>query len=361
MRVGFLVSGSLNNLTGGYIYDSQIVDYFQKNGHRVKVIQLPGRSYLDRLLHSPTLVFSRDLDISSLDILLEDELDHPALIFLNRKLKGQVLFPIVTIVHNLHCCELRSNWQNQLYRRVEEYYLKSVDGFIFNSVATRKAVEKLVGTSKPAVIANPCGDRLPVQISESEVAKRAMGSGPLRILFLGNLFRNKSLHILLSALAELPREDYFLTVIGDLSMDRPYVRAIEEQIRKQEIIHNVALTGPLNGSELAAKIKEHQVLAVPSFYEGYGIAYLEGMRYGLPAIGTTAGGAVEIITHGRDGFLIPPGDTRALTQLLNELNQNRDLLKSMSLNAYRRFSDHPSWQETGEKILDFLLSLTLKA
>jgi len=98
-------------------------------------------------------------------------------------------------------------------------------------------------------------------------------------------------------------------------------------------------------------------LAVPSFYEGYGIAYLEGMGCGLPAIGTTAGGAMEIIDHGINGFLIPPGDSNALSRYLNELNQDRERLKSMSLAAYRRFNAHPTWQASCEKILDFLVSL----
>ena len=155
----FLISGSLDTLTGGYIYDRQLVDYFRQNGHQVEIIQLPGRSYFDRLLHSPALPLSAELKHLSADILLEDELDHPALIFFNRSIKSQVNCPIISIVHNLHCCELREKWKNNLYRRIEKYYLMSVDGFIFNSRTTRQVVENLVGTAKPSVIANPCGNR----------------------------------------------------------------------------------------------------------------------------------------------------------------------------------------------------------
>jgi glycosyltransferase involved in cell wall biosynthesis len=351
-----LISGSLNTLTGGYIYDRQLVDYLRQKGHHVEVIELPFRNYLDRLLHSPIASF-RELKSSPVDILLEDELDHPALIYFNRKLRRQAIYPVVSIVHNLHCSEFRASWQNRLYRQIEKYYLMSVDGFIFNSLATQQAVEKLIETHKPAVIANPCGDRLPVQISEKEIAERAMMSGPLRILFLGNLFRNKSLHVLLAALADLPRSKYYLTVVGDLTMDKLYVKEIREQIRKHNLNKDVSLTGPLNNGELTARLKENQVLAVPSFYEGYGIAYLEGMGCGLPAIGTTSGGATEIINHGINGFLIPPGDRRALSRYLNELNQDRERLKSMSLKALQLFKTHPTWQATCEKILAFLLSL----
>ena len=44
-------------------------------------------------------------------------------------------------------------------------------------------------------------------------------------------------------------------------------------------------------------------MVVPSSYEGYGIVYREGMAFGLPAIGTTSGGASEIITDGENGYL----------------------------------------------------------
>jgi len=348
----------MDTLTGGYIYDRQLVQYFRHNGHQVDVIRLPGRSYLNRLLHASSLVLSRELNHLSADIVLEDELDHPALFFFNRILKKRASRPVVSIVHNLHSRELRAKWQNQLYRQVEKYYLFSVDGFVFNSHATRQSVENLIGSIRPSITANPCGNRLPAQISESEIVERAMRPGPLRTVFLGNLFRNKCLHVLLAALGQLSENSYYLTVVGDLTMDKPYVKTIKEQIKELNLDRKVSFTGPLNNAELAATLKENQVLAVPSFYEGYGIAYLEGMGCGLPAIGTSAGGAGEIITHGKDGFLIPPGDSQALSGYLNELNQNRDRLAAMSLAAYQRFNSHPTWQTSCDRILDFLLSLT---
>ena len=102
----------------------------------------------------------------------------------------------------------------------------------------------------------------------------------------------------------------------------------------------------------------HHLLAVPSTYEGYGIVYLEGMGFGLPAVATTAGAAGEIITHGVDGFLVPPGDAPALAQCLRCLAGDRPLLTALSLAARRRYLAQPTWEQTAGQIRDFLLAQT---
>ncbi len=122
----------------------------------------------------------------------------------------------------------------------------------------------------------------------------------------------------------------------------------------------VQLLGPLPAQALAACLRSHHLLVVPSTYEGYGIVYLEGMGFGLPAIGTTAGAADEIITHEGDGFLIAPGDVAALAQYLERLARDRALLQGMSLAARRRYLVQPTWEQTAGQIRAFLLTQAQK-
>ncbi|HTP01099.1 MAG TPA: glycosyltransferase family 4 protein, partial [Anaerolineales bacterium] len=99
------------------------------------------------------------------------------------------------------------------------------------------------------------------------------------------------------------------------------------------------------------------VLVVPSYWEGFGIAYLEGMAFGLPAIGTTAGAIPQMISHGVNGFLISPGDSAALADLLQRLASDRDLLDRMSLNALQYFASCPTWAQSADLVRDFLMRL----
>jgi glycosyltransferase involved in cell wall biosynthesis len=89
--------------------------------------------------------------------------------------------------------------------------------------------------------------------------------------------------------------------------------------------------GSLNNQPLIEKLGNAHVLVVPSSYEGFGIVYLEGMCFGLPAIGTTAGAAGEIIEHGKTGYLIEPNDSQSLANHLAQLASDRDLLTQLSL------------------------------
>jgi glycosyltransferase involved in cell wall biosynthesis len=103
-------------------------------------------------------------------------------------------------------------------------------------------------------------------------------------------------------------------------------------------------------------LKRSHLLVVPSSYEGYGIVYLEGMGFSLPAIGTTDGAAREIISDGLDGFLIEPGDSGLLASRLRVLNEKREMLVRMSLAARDRYLRQPKWGQMAGDVRKFLLS-----
>jgi glycosyltransferase involved in cell wall biosynthesis len=98
-------------------------------------------------------------------------------------------------------------------------------------------------------------------------------------------------------------------------------------------------------------------MVVPSSYEGYGVVYVEGMGFGLPAIGTTAGAAQEIITHGEDGFLAQPDDSAAVAHALRVLITDRERLAQMGQAARRRYQAQPGWAHTCAQIREFLVRI----
>ena len=66
------------------------------------------------------------------------------------------------------------------------------------------------------------------------------------------------------------------------------------------------------------------------------------MQFGLPAIAGTIGAAKEIITHGGNGFFVPPGNPEALAHMHKLLIRDRELLLKMSLAAASGRRGHPT-------------------
>jgi glycosyltransferase involved in cell wall biosynthesis len=350
MKIGFLIYGSLDILSGGYLYDRKLVEYLRAQGDTVEIISLPWRNYAAHLSDNFTFKLP-----ARLDILIQDELNHPSIIAAN---SGKHPYPIISLVHHLRRSELRPKWQNDLYRVVEKKYLQSVDGFIFNSNTTKGVVNSLIGKSRPSVVAYPPTDRFGDAISEEEIKARASQS-PLRILFLGNIIERKGLHTLLQVLfiIHAKRSSFILDIVGSLTTESNYAKRMQDFVTDKNLSSIVHFHGALDNEPLKQKLRQAHVLIVPSSYEGFGIVYLEGMAFGLPAIGTTAGAAGEIIEYGKTGFLINPNDSESLAMYISRLAIDRNLLTELSLNARKRYIQQPSWNETAGQIRAFLQSM----
>jgi glycosyltransferase involved in cell wall biosynthesis len=356
MRVGLVIYGSLDFPSGGFLYDRMLVRALQRAGDTVDVISLPWEGYAKCLMHR----FNRRLCARILDwrgdILVQDELVHPSLFVLNSALRRTHSIPIVSIVHHLRASEPAGGAPRVLVRAVERAYLRTVDGFVFNSGATRRAVQDLEGGGRPGVVVQPAGDRLGCPVSGDEAALRAGSPGPLQVLFVGNLIPRKGLLTLLEALAAMALDTWRLCVIGSRAADPAHAREVDRFVKERGLRGNVRVEDHVDDRMLADELRAHHVLAVPSWYEGFGIVYLEAMGYGVVPVGTRAGGAAEIVEDGIGGFLVPPGDPPALSAVLHRLAADRAFLGSCARAARNRFAAFPGWEAQMERIVAFLRS-----
>ena len=352
MRVGLVIYGPLSTMSGGFMYDRKIVKHLRESGDEVEVISLPWYSYPRLLTHNFSKDLQRKIRGLELDVLLQDELNHPSLFRLNRSLRG---IPKVSIVHHLRSKESHPRWAMPFYRWVETRYLESVNAFIFNSRTTRRDVAEALGDMRGHVIAYPGGDRLKPDITAQKVVERASGAGPLRLLFIGNLMPRKGLHTLVDALA-ISGPGWRLDVVGS-DAEPGYATRIERLVSEKGLSERVKFRGVLDDDALKSILEESHVLAVPSSYEGFGIVYMEGMGFGLPALATTSGAASETIKHGMNGLLIARDDVAGLAQHIMRLIQDRALLAEMGQAALTTYKDHPTWEQSAETVRQFLLEI----
>ncbi len=358
MRIGFIIHGCLDTLTGGYLYDRIVIQGLEERGHEVEVISLPAGTYLRRLWLAFSQVLYRRLLAGKFDILIEDELCHPSLFLVNRRLRRHPDRPLlVALVHHLLCNEPRPRWQNMFFTVVERTFLGSVDGFIHNSKTTQQTVVSLVGQRRPQVIAYPAGDRFGNPLSAEAIRKRTQRPGPLELLYLGIVIPRKGLLPLLSALAGVDRELWRLSIVGGLDFDPAYTARVQKLTRQHRLSASVRFLGPLQADDLTEILSISHLFCMPYAYEGFGIAILEAMAFGLPAIGSRNGAACESISHGTNGFLLDPGDLAGLEPLILQLHRDRERLQQMALAACKTSVSGPSWQDCIAVIDTFIRQL----
>lgn len=351
MRLGLVVYDGLDNTSGGYRYDRQLVGRLRERGHDVRVLALSGGRYGSRLLDNVWTDAVTTLSELDVDVLLQDELCHPSLVRANRRIVDDT--PVVSIVHHLRCSEPRPPWQNALYRTIERLYLESIDAFVYNSETTRDAVETLVGATA-GVVAPPAGDHVGPGLTREHIRSRAREPGPLRVVFVGSLVERKGLHTLLRGLADRPDGEWSLTVVGDSTVDVAYAERVERLANSLGVRRSVQFVGRVPDERLTRILRRQHVLAVPSSYEGFGMVYLEGMGFGLPALASAAGGASEVVTDGETGYLVEPGDSRTVGAAVGSLATDRERLSEMGVTARARFESHPTWSDTAERVEVFL-------
>jgi glycosyltransferase involved in cell wall biosynthesis len=354
LHVGWVVYGDLDRRSGGYLYDTEVVERLRASGHEVTVVSLPDVSYLRSVTQNASRSIRRRLRrvAGEVDVLVQDELCHPSLAWVNDALPADT--PVVGLVHHLRSAEPAPAWRGRGYRFVERRYLRTLDAVICNSETTRRTVSALAGPESTAesVVAYPAGDRFGEPLSAAEIRRRAHDE-PFRVVFLGNVTPRKGLDTLLAGLARL-HCDWELTVLGSLSVDESYAGSVARLVGDLGLADRVTLAGRVDDDRLREELRRGHVLAMPSAYEGFGIAYLEGMCFGLPSLASTAGGASELITHREDGWVVDPSDPSEVADALAPVCRKRERLARMGVAAADRYRRHPTWDETAETIRAFL-------
>ncbi|MCC6456426.1 MAG: glycosyltransferase family 4 protein [Caldilineaceae bacterium] len=348
MKIGLIIYGSLDTLSGGYLYDRQLVRYLRAAGCQVDILSLPWRNYPAHMMDILRLAWVRKIACSRYDLLLQDELNHPSLFILNPLLRTLTASPIVSIVHHLRSSEDHPALWLPIYRTVERRYLRSVDGFIFNSQTTRQIVNQVTGQIKPHIVAYPAADHRQPPAHGTVVraiTQRLHRGAPLQLLFVGNLTPRKGLHTLLRALGRVNSPNWHLHIVGSPEIHPDYSRAMHELGDALALSPKLTWHGRLSDQALDHIYETGDLLVMPS-YEGFGIVYLEAMAYGLPVIATNAGAAPEVVSPGINGFLIPPDDDLSLARYLDDLLSNRVHLATLAYHARMRYEEHPTWEQS---------------
>ncbi len=159
------------------------------------------------------------------------------------------------------------------------------------------------------------------------------------LVTVGHLVARKRHADVLRALARLPGVGYL--VIGD-GPERP---ALAELARELGVADRVELAGQLEHAEALRRARTAWLLVMPSTEEAFGVAYVEAMAAGVPAIGAVGEPGPEEIGAGLE--LVPPGDPAALAALIGRLLGDPAALEALSRAARANVLSRFTWERCG--------------
>jgi phosphatidylinositol alpha-mannosyltransferase len=173
---------------------------------------------------------------------------------------------------------------------------------------------------------------------------------PRLVLFVGRPDERKGLPVLLRAFPEVLRRvpEARLVIVGS----RP------EQVRlPKNLLSTVEVRGVVGESEMVAAMHRASVLCAPSTgAESFGVILIEGLAAGLPVLASDIPGYGAVLTHDRDGILVPPGDYGALAATLAGLLLDPALRERLSA-AGRLTARRYDWSRVAVEIEEVYLEV----
>ena len=154
-------------------------------------------------------------------------------------------------------------------------------------------------------------DKIPFQLSANGFSKR-----PLRLLFAGTVTQRKGISYLLDAMETLPESvEVELHIIGGIQGSG---NAFSK--RKHLYCHYPAVSQ----QEMFQKYQEFDALILPTVFEGFGLVIVEALAAGIPVITTPHSMGPDVISEGKNGWIIPIRDSVAIANAMVQLRDKSD-------------------------------------
>lgn len=154
------------------------------------------------------------------------------------------------------------------------------------------------------------------------------GSGPLRVLFLGQVNIRKGVPWLIEAARMLPQGTAEITIAGPVQVSESVWRGLPA---------NTRVVGPVPRVEAERLYRSSDVFVLPTISDGFAITQLEALAHGLPLIVTPNCG--DVVTHGIEGLRVPIRDPAAIADAVRRFADDRSFLEQASRAALRRAGD----------------------
>ena len=174
--------------------------------------------------------------------------------------------------------------------------------------------------------------------------ERRVATKTLKIVYVGNVTVMKGIPFVFEALANLKSEDLEIVFVGAVT------ESIKNMVKDDS---RCRFVGRVPHDAVGTYLKDADIFLFPSLSDGFGIAPLEAMYYGIPCIISENAGVSDIILEGQNGFIIPAMSAKAIQDKLEWCLQHRQELMQMRELAYQT-AERYTWDNYAQGIQEML-------
>ena len=176
-----------------------------------------------------------------------------------------------------------------------------------------------------SVLPNPAPTAIPTE--SRETLRRRFDMDGTVLAFAGRLTAQKSLDVLLRAVASCPEVALVIAGAGD---ELPLVRRLVAELG---LASRTRLLGALPHHDVLELLAAADAAVLASSWENFPHAVVEALAVGTPVIATAVGGVPEIVRDGENGLLVPVGDVDALAAAIRRFAADESLRARLRGNA----------------------------
>jgi len=236
-------------------------------------------------------------------------------------------------------------------KHIQKYY-DALDGCIAVSESSAMLIkEKLDRT--PIVIPNGIDVNL---FGATDERIPLFPNDKINVFFIGRADVRNGIDVLIKAFLIAIKKNPKMRLI--IAGDGPYMAYYKDMVPADHK-KDVFFVGRIN-KERPVYYNTADIHVFPAEIAAHSITVLEGLAAGKPIITTDIKSFRDVITEGKEGFLVPYGDYEKLSQRILNLADNQDLRKQMGT-ASRKRSFAFSWEKVTSKIIDFYKDCNSKA
>lgn len=200
-----------------------------------------------------------------------------------------------------------------------------------------------------------------LKYSESEVDvesyKTSLGlqADDIIISNIGRITEQKG-HIYLIKSIKVVKEKYpniKVLIVGNKDLDKPLYKKLKEIVIKEDLEKNILFLG--DRQDIPEILKISDIFVFPSLYEGFSLVTLEVIASSTPIIATDVGSIREIVTHNKNGIIIPPKESTTIAESILLLLDNPSLAQSLSTNGQNDVIKRFSINQTTKKLEDIYM------